>query len=43
MERYELWITRAKSSLELAGAKIIRYIQRLSQNFSFWESNLRFI
>jgi hypothetical protein len=26
MERYESWIERAKSSLELAGAKIIRYI-----------------
>ena len=26
MERYELWIKRAKSSLELAQAKIIRYI-----------------
>jgi HEPN domain-containing protein len=26
MERYELWIERAKSSLELAGAKIVRYI-----------------
>jgi HEPN domain-containing protein len=27
MERYESWIERAKSSLELAEAKIIRYIQ----------------
>jgi HEPN domain-containing protein len=26
MERYESWIERAKSSLELAGTKIIRYI-----------------
>jgi HEPN domain-containing protein len=26
MERYESWIERAKSSLELAQAKIIRHI-----------------
>jgi HEPN domain-containing protein len=26
MERYELWIERAKGSLELAQAKIIRHI-----------------
>jgi HEPN domain-containing protein len=26
MERYESWIERAKSSMELAGAEIIRYI-----------------
>jgi hypothetical protein len=27
MERYESWIERAKSSLELAQAKIIRHIR----------------
>ena len=27
MERYESWIERAKSSLELAQSKIIRHIQ----------------